>query len=154
MRIHRRLAPVVALALVAAACARGMPRTQPGTASALPVAFRFEWRGAMVNGGEGADGASLIPGSREIQVSGDISTPTRCTSFGPQARLDGQRVTLVIHARPNRSQPCAEQPASYPYEATVRGLTPGSYVVRVEYEYPGTSWGRKVVLEHPVDVGG
>jgi hypothetical protein len=153
MRIHRRLAPVLALALGAAACARGMPRTEPGTAAALPVAFRFEWRGALTNSA-GADGAALIPGNREIQVSGDISTPTRCTYFGPEARLEGQRVTLVIHARPNRSQACAEQPASYPYEATVRGLPPGGYVVRVEYEYPGSGWGRKIVLEHPVDVGG
>ena len=90
-------------------------------------------------------------GEGRVEVEGAVTTPTPCYTLAGEARRDGQTVTLTLQAE-RKEGGCIQVIAAFGYEATVRGLPPGRYTLRVLHAYPGTGWERRTALEQAVEV--
>lgn len=88
-------------------------------------------------------------GSHLIRVRHTLNLPADCRTIdGAIATAAGQ---LTLRIGPRRSQgTCGEEEVAIPYTATIDGLRPGRYNLRVVHSRPGAA--ALVVLEHPVVV--
>jgi hypothetical protein len=96
--------------------------------------------------------AALESGDDEIRVRRTIAVPDGCRTISAAVARAGSRLSLRIIAHPDHARPrCPPEDTYVSYTATIRGLRPGRYDLRVVHTY--TSGGRaEVVLEHPIVV--
>lgn len=97
-----------------------------------------------------AESAAVVEsGHRHIRVRRSLSVPADCRSIaGSLVRAAGE-VTLRVGPDPDQGT-CSEERVTVPYTATITGLRPGRYNLRVVHTRAGSP--ADVVLEHPVIV--
>jgi hypothetical protein len=110
---------------LAAAVHRLDPVTVTGRPRRIKVVGRFY---------ETLDSASVrvraVGRPRSIWAGGRWAAPGECYQLSGNAERTGQTVTLTVEARP-RGEPCDPATGGFAYDVTLRGLPPGSYVLRV-----------------------
>jgi hypothetical protein len=96
----------------------------------------------------------------ELEVTegrGRIAVSARLSAADPCQRLTGEldrrasRLTLRVTIR-RVGQGCVAAIGTFAYDATIRGLAPGEYTLRVVHDYPNTGWPSGTVLERQVTV--
>lgn len=106
-----------------------------------------------ITGGDGESGAEAVAvvesGDRHIRVRRSLAVPADCRLIaGSLARAAGE-VTLRVGPDPDQES-CVGERVTIPYTATISGLRPGRYNLRVVHTRTGSP--ADVVLEHPVVV--
>jgi hypothetical protein len=159
----RRILPA-ALALLAACAgpsqsAGGDPPPTSGQppAAAQPPASGGQVRVEVVQGDASSSGGSdqnarAEGGGGTIVVTGVATTPTPCHKLAGTVDHSGGTVTVRISATADPDAMCIASIGAIPYTATVRGLSAGTYDLRVEHTYPGTGWETASVLQARVAV--
>ena len=155
----RRVLACLLLAPGLAACP-GRPadaRTAPvERAAEVPVPdaqLKVELVARPLPGGDDRGGAvTARGGSGTVRVAGALSTPTPCYALSGLVRQDGEVVTLTVEARATEGM-CVQSIGAFAYDATLRGLSAGSYTLRVIHTYPGTGWETRPALDTTVSVG-
>lgn len=97
-------------------------------------------------------GADATPGDGSILIMGHIRTPTPCYDLSSRTDRDGQNVTVTIVARADALKLCAQVISVRSYRLRVGDVAPGSYTVRVIYEYVSDRTERETKLEKVVRV--
>lgn len=97
-------------------------------------------------------GADATPGEGAILIMGHIRTPTPCYDLSSRIDRSGQNVTVTIVARGDVLKLCAQVIAVRSYRLRVGDLAPGSYTVKVIYEYVYDRTERETKLEKVVRV--
>ena len=77
--------------------------------------------------------------SESAVVTGVISTPNPCYTFDAGIAVADETLVMTITAN-SRGGMCAAVVGSFTYRATIGGLSPGSFPVRIVHTYPGTGW--------------
>src|SRR5215207_612946 len=94
-----------------------------------------------------SDWARAVGAADRIKVEGAVTTPTPCYDLAGHLEREGTNtLTLVVEAR-RKEGGCIQMIAAFGYDAAVRGLAPGRYVLRVRQTYPGTGWYARTSLE-------
>ncbi len=91
-------------------------------------------------------------GTGELVVHGTITLPTPCHRLEGEATSSGGELVVRISARPDPEAMCAQVIAAHGYRAVVRGVAPGSHVLRVAHAYPGSGWDEQTALRTEVQV--
>jgi hypothetical protein len=153
-----------ALALLAACAgpsqsAGGDPPSTSGQppAAAQPPASEGQVSVEVVQGTASSSGGSeqnarAEGGAGTVVIRGVATTPTPCHKLAGTVERGGSGVTVRISASADPEQMCIASIGAIPYTATVRGLSAGTYELRVEHTYPGTGWETAAVLETQVTV--
>jgi hypothetical protein len=148
--------------LVLAACARpaasdagtSEPPASPGggapsTGAQVKLEFQ-QGQGGSSTGGE--QGATATAGSGQIGIRGTMETPTPCHKLSGELQQQGRTLSVRVVAQADPDVMCIQSIGSIPYTATLRGVAPGAYTVRVIHTYPGTGWDAAAALETQVTV--
>jgi hypothetical protein len=134
-------------ALVAAACST---TTEPLSANGqLNVTATYQGDSAASILPLGAD---AVGGQGSIVVMGHIRTPTPCYDLSSRTERDGTNITVTIAARATSAAVCAQVIVVRSYTLRVGDLTPGSYRVKVIYEFVADRTERETKLEKIVQV--
>ena len=105
-----------------------------------------------LQGGDDGGGRVTAEGAAgTIQVRGALSTPNPCYALTGSVSRSGSTVTMTVTARSTGGM-CVQSIGAFAYDATVRGLAPGSYTLRVVHTYPDTGWETRTALESAVTV--
>ena len=159
----RKIIPA-ALALLAACAgpsqsAGGDPPPTSGQppVSAQPPASGGQVSVEVVQGTASSSGGSeqkarAEGGGGTVVIRGVATTPTPCHKLAGTTERSGSRVTVRISATSDPDVMCIASIGAIPYTATVRGLSAGTYDLRVEHTYPGTGWETASVLQTQVTV--
>lgn len=105
----------------------------------------------LVAAGAADHAPPIQSGNHLVRVRHTLNLPADCKAIdGAIAAAAGQ---LTLRIGPKRSQEaCGEQVIAIPYTATIDGLRPGRYNLRVVHSRRGAP--ARVVIEHPVVVAG
>jgi hypothetical protein len=93
---------------------------------------------------------TILAEGQGIVVLGLMKTPTPCQTITGSGSTSGNQVTIRLTARPF-GQGCILVLGEFAYRATTP-MPPGTYVVEVVHEYPGTGWPTEVVRKATVVV--
>jgi hypothetical protein len=106
----------------------------------------------LSSGGDTAVVSSTSSGT--FEVTGQISTPNPCRAFNGRAEVRSGMVDLTIASRSSlrAGQACTNVVGRFSYRATVLGLQPATYRVRVIHAHTGTGWPTKVVADTTASV--
>lgn len=92
-------------------------------------------------------------GSGQVEVTARLSAPDPCRDLSGELSRSGQELTLTVSVRGrDDGMMCTAVVATFGYTATLGGLAPGSYTLRVVHDYPGTGWPSGPVLEESLTV--
>jgi hypothetical protein len=153
---------LIAAMLVVGACARpatpdagaAEPPASPGRApstGAQQVTLEFQQgQGGSSAGGE--QGATAAAGSGQIAIRGTMQTPNPCYKLSAALERSGQTLSVRVTGRADPDAMCIQSIGMLPYTATLRGVGPGAYTVRVIHTYPDTGWDTATVLDTQVTV--
>ena len=138
----------VAVSLSAAAL-----RLAPLTATAKPRRLNVvgAFRALPPDSLDRVEPASASGAWGRIQVRGTFPTPSVCYQLAGAGHRDTTGLTLVVEARPS-GEGCAETGGVFTYKATVRGLRPGTYPVRIIHTYRDDVWENALALDTTVTV--
>jgi len=156
--MRRLLAPLI-LVPALLACSMNAPRDS-GTGSAPPADGQGPAQTPAPGGpitvelkqrdpGGAADGAT--GGTGTVTVRGTIDTPNPCYALSGTAAREGSTLTLTVTARSN-AEVCIQSIGTLGFDATLRGVPPGSYTLRVVHSYGGTGWETKTAMTQQVQV--
>ncbi|HEU4884494.1 MAG TPA: hypothetical protein VFT45_19725 [Longimicrobium sp.] len=109
-------------------------------------------QGTASSSGGSEQNARAEGGGGTVVIRGVATTPTPCHKLAGTTERSGNRVTVRISANTDPETMCIASIGAIPYTATVRGLSAGTYELRVEHTYPGTGWETASVLETQVTV--
>lgn len=142
----RKIRCASALSLVCASLGCGGPGE--------PVRVELETRWLAPEQARSRSTASVESGHHEIRVRRTIAVPDSCRTLSGAVARAGSHLSLRIVARPDRDddRPCPPDEAYVAYTATLRGLRPGRYNLRVIHTYTSDAREAEVVLEHPIVV--
>ena len=150
-RPNLRMFPALAALLVAAAC-DSSSTTEPEGGS--PLQAQFEIKREV----QGAAAESILPfvpqvtvKQGQVDIFGQIRTPTPCWSLSSAARRDGSTITYVVTAKTTPAQICAQVLVVRDYGASILNVAGGRYTLRVLHEVEG-SRSPEVVLEREIVV--
>jgi hypothetical protein len=117
-----------------------------------PAAVAIEASPLEPERARGESVAALESGHHEIRVRRTIAVPDRCRTLSGDLARTGSNLTLRVIARPTEEGRCARVESYLAYTATIEGLAPGQYNLRVIHAYASERRPTEVVLEHPVVV--
>ena len=86
-----------------------------------------------------------------IEVRGTFPTPSDCFQLASAAHRERSVLTLIVEARP-AEPPCMDLGGLFSYKATVRGVRPGTYTLRVLHAYREDIWESALALDSTVTV--
>jgi hypothetical protein len=86
-----------------------------------------------------------------IEVRGTFPTPSDCFQLASAAHRERSVLTLIVEARP-ADPPCMDLGGLFSYKATVRGVRPGTYTLRVLHAYREDVWESALALDTTVTV--
>lgn len=143
--------PLVLLLALAACTVNGDPASGPGAGDP-----RVELTARKVEPGQpGAPqedaGLRAEGGAGRIVVHGILQTPDPCRQVTGTVEAAGGDVTLRVDAA-RQGEACIQVISAFAYDATVMGIAPGTYRLRVVHAYPGTGWETETALEQTVTV--
>jgi hypothetical protein len=95
----------------------------------------FHW-GPVENGAELTEGMDAVGVFGEIQMLGQIRTPTLCYGLEPDFERDGHKLTLRVTAESTDAPNCAEEPGGFRYTGVLRHLDGGTYEFRAIHIVP------------------
>lgn len=123
-------------------------------APAEPVRVELETRPVAPEQARSRSTASVESGHHEIRVRRTIAVPDGCRTVSGAVARAGSQLSLRVIARPERDDavPCPPGESYVSYTATIVGLRPGRYNLRVIHTYTSDARGAEVVLEHPIVV--
>jgi len=127
IKLIRTLAASLVLGAGLAAC-----DDVTGTSAAMDVQFSIT---REVRGGEATSilpftpQVTVKPG--EIDIFGNVRTPTPCWTLSSTASESGQTITFVVTARPTNAEVCTQVITVRDYSAEIRNVKSGTYTVRV-----------------------
>ncbi|HEX5870909.1 MAG TPA: hypothetical protein VFY65_10855 [Longimicrobium sp.] len=130
------------------------PATQPApppSGGARQVSVEVV-QGTASSAGGGEQNARAEGGGGTVVIRGVATTPTPCHKLSGTTERSGSTVTVRISAAADPEMMCIASIGAIPYTATVRGLSAGTYELRVEHTYPGTGWETAAVLQTQVTV--
>lgn len=145
-------------ALLLAACARGGAGETPESGrSAAPdgaAAPTLEFSARELPAGEEVSqpSASASGGEGRITVQGRLSAPDPCRRVRGSLGTEGEALVLRVEVAPGEGEMCIQRIAAFAYDATLRGVAPGTHLLRVVHAYPQTGWETQTVLEERVTV--
>ncbi|MBV9774481.1 MAG: hypothetical protein JO040_11055 [Gemmatimonadetes bacterium] len=124
----------------------------PAGATALLKPLDFSYRplsqGQMVEARATAEG-----GTGRIAVHGQMGTPNPCQTLTATRTRSGTTVVLRVVSRPKPDVMCVATLGGYVYDATLNGLRPGTYRLRVTHQLPQTgNPAERTVLDRTVRV--
>lgn len=96
--------------------------------------------------------AAVESGHHEIRIRRSMAVPDGCRTLSADLVSTGGTLTLRVIARPAAGEPCERAESYLAYTATIRGLGPGVYDLRVVHAYASDRRAPEVVLEHPIVV--
>jgi len=127
IKLIRTLAASFVLGAGAAAC-----DDVTGTSAAMDVQFAIT---REVRGGEATTilpftpQVTVKPG--EIDIFGNVRTPTPCWTLASAANVSGQAITFTVTARPSNAEVCTQVITVRDYSAEIKNVKSGTYTVRV-----------------------
>jgi hypothetical protein len=86
-----------------------------------------------------------------IEVRGTFPTPSDCFQLAAAAHRDRSVLTVIVEARP-AEPPCMDLGGLFSYKATVRGVRPASYTLRILHAYRDDVWESALALDTTVTV--
>ncbi len=86
-----------------------------------------------------------------IEVRGTFPTPSDCFQLASAAHRERSVLTLIVEARP-ADPTCMDLGGLFSYKATVRGVRPGTYTLRVLHAYREDIWESALALDTTVTV--
>jgi hypothetical protein len=96
--------------------------------------------------------AALESGHHEIRVRRTMAVPDACRTLSGDLVRTGNLLTLRVIAHPGAGEPCERAESYLAYTATILGLRPGRYDLRVVHANASDRRAPEVVLEHPIVV--
>lgn len=153
------IAPLAAMMLSACQSKGGEPVTpdpgDPTTEGANPVAAPLEFAWEVAQQGDYLERPEVtvtaVPGG--VRIESRLSAPDPCRRLAGEVRRAGRGVSLHVTVHPpERGTMCAAVVGSYVYSASIGGLDPGAYTLRVVHDYPETGWPSGAVLESSITV--
>lgn len=137
----RRATAVLVSAVMLAGCeSPAAPPASPGVTLAFGINRLQNEAPFLASGSDG-----------EAVVKGYFVTP--CSPYEARAELDGSGRVLVLNVIGNNQGDCPMDVVTpYGYQATVSGLKPGTYQLRVRHEYRDANWPAEVVFTTDVVV--
>jgi hypothetical protein len=84
---------------------------------------------------EGIDAAVFFG---EINLLGQVRTPSLCYSLSADFHRTGSDLTVEVTAKSTDSHNCSQEPGGFRYTAVLRHLGPGDYTLHVIHRVPGT----------------
>jgi hypothetical protein len=151
-----RRAALPLLLLICAACpgragdTAATPRA-PDTAPRMDQ-LTVELKTQPLEGGDDRGGRVVAEGaSGGANVRGMLSAPNPCYRLSGSVARSGATVTLTVTGRASDGG-CIQSIGAFAYDASVRGLPPGAYTLRVVHTYPGTGWETRTALETSITV--
>jgi hypothetical protein len=101
----------------------------------------FEY-GELTHGTEVGTSIDMQGFSSEIIFVGQFNTPDPCFRINARVEHSGSTVTLRLTADRTRTG-CENILGAFRYAGAIRGLSPGTYQVKIVHEFPGTGWERQ-----------
>ncbi len=142
---HLRRPPlVVLLAIVASGVSCSVPTAPESSEVGLQVAPS----GSASAPARSTSPPSILVEGRRVVVLGLMTTPDPCRTISASRQISRNEVTIRMTARSDAS-PCVTVVAEFAYRATTP-LAPGTYLIKVVHEYPGTGWPTVVAGEATV----
>jgi hypothetical protein len=138
--------PALLLVLGLAACPVSPDQPGNGGDARLEFAAQVVRPGNPVQPGVSAEG-----GAGSVVVRGQLDAPDPCQKVSGKLESSGSELTLRVEVTSSPGA-CIAVIGNFTYAATVSGLTPGAYRLRVVHTYPGTGWETKTALEQSVQV--
>lgn len=136
----------VTAVLICATVLAGCNQSLNASADAPDVTLAF---GIHRNQGEAPFLAS--GGDGEAVVKGFFLTP--CSPYEARAEIDGSGSDLILNVIGENKGDCPQDAVTpYGYQATVSGLKPGTYRLRVRHQYRDANWPTEVVFATDVVV--
>ena len=139
MNLAQRQIGVAALALLVGSAGCSNP-TSPDQLATVTV------QAAVTGSSQAPAGATapptIVAEGQAIVVLGLMSTPDPCQTIAASGSKSGNHVTITLSAR-RTGEVCVAVLGQFAYRATAP-LPPGTYVVEVVHEYPGTGWPTEV----------
>jgi len=127
IKLIRTLAASLVLGAVVSAC-----DDVTGTSAAMDVQL------SITREVRGAEATSILPFTPqvtvkpgEIDIFGNIRTPTPCWTLASAANESGQTITFTLTARPTNAELCTQVITVRDYSAAIQNVKSGTYTVRV-----------------------
>lgn len=152
------IAPLAALVLAGCQSKGGEPVTpdpgDPAPEGANPIAAPLDFTWEAVQAGDYLERPEVsfttAPGG--VRVEARLSAPDPCRRLSGTVRRTGRDVALQVVIRPPEGGMCVTVVGNYTYSASIGGLEPGTYTLKVIHDYPGTGWPSGPVLEESFTV--
>jgi hypothetical protein len=153
MRIPKvKLIRALAASLVLGA---GLAACDDVTASSAAMDVQF----SITREVRGSEATSILPFTPqvtvkpgEIDIFGNIRTPTPCWTLASTANESGQTITFVVTARPSNAEVCTQVITVRDYSAEIRNVKSGTYTVRVLQQLETVQREPELLLETKVTV--
>jgi hypothetical protein len=100
----------------------------------------FEY-GELTHGTEVSTSIDAQAFAGEVVFVGQFNTPDPCFRINGRLDRSGSQLTLRLTAERTRTG-CAAVVGAFRYAGAIRGLSSGTYQLRVVHEFPGTDWQR------------
>jgi hypothetical protein len=97
------------------------------------------------------DSATAVAGQGQITVRATLSGPDPCRVLDGDLDAEGKQLILRVSVRPVTGV-CVLVVGRFAYDATIEGLTPGSYTLQVIHSYPSTGLPTVTVVNQTLDV--
>ena|SRR5688572_12509023 len=133
---------LVILAALAVGCSDKTPSAPEG------VTLVFTSRTPEANA---PDSATAVAGQGEITVRATLGAPDPCRVLDGDLDVEGKQLILRVSVRPVTGV-CVLVVGRFAYDATIEGLTPGSYTLQVIHSYPSTGLPTVTVVNQTLDV--
>lgn len=165
LSVVARMRIAITAVVLLAACARpsgaepGATEPPPSSGGGAPstgaggqqVTLDFQ-QGQGSSSTGGAQTATATGESGQVAVRGSMETPNPCFKLSGDLQRSGQTLTVTVTGRADPEAMCIQSIGSVPYTATIRGVAPGTYTVRVTHTYAGTGWQPAPALDTQVTV--
>jgi hypothetical protein len=83
------------------------------------------------------EGVEVVEFFGEVQVLGQILTPTLCYRMDGEFDQKGSTMTLQVNATSTNSINCSQHPGGFHYTAVLRHLKSGTYTLKIIHKLPG-----------------
>jgi len=109
----------------------------------------FQWI-AVDNPNDVHEGIDAAVFAGDIDLLGQISTPTLCFNLAADYGRSGSDLTVHVTAKSTNSSNCTKTPGGFQYTALLRGLGRGSYTLHVIHTVSGgaeTSYSKALEIQ-------
>jgi hypothetical protein len=100
----------------------------------------FEY-GELTHGTEVSTSIDAQGFAGEVVFVGQFNTPDPCHRINGRLDQRGSQLTLRLSAERTRTG-CADIVGAFRYAGAIRGLSAGTYQLKVVHEFPGSNWQR------------